>query len=205
MYIEPPKIVKRLFPDLIWSFSQQEVDGKVFITFDDGPTPEITPWILDTLSKFDAKATFFCLGKNVEQYPELFQMILEGGQAVGNHTYSHQKGWEMRTGRYVEDVDLADNFIHSNLFRPPYGRIKPAQARRLSERYKLIMWDVLSRDYSQLVSPRSCLNNVVKHVKSGSIVLFHDSRKAYRNLSYTLPRTLEFLRSKGLESVKIEL
>ena len=111
----------------------------------------------------------------------------------------------MRTGRYVEDVDLADNFIHSNLFRPPYGRIKPAQARRLSERYKLIMWDVLSRDYSQLVSPRSCLNNVVKHVKSGSIVLFHDSRKAYRNLSYTLPRTLEFLRSKGLESVKIEL
>ncbi|HIS34832.1 MAG TPA: polysaccharide deacetylase family protein [Candidatus Avirikenella pullistercoris] len=205
MYIEPPKIVKRLFPDLIWSFSQQEVDGKVFITFDDGPTPEITPWILDTLSKFDAKATFFCLGKNVEQYPELFQMILEGGHAVGNHTYSHQKGWEMRTGRYVEDVDLADNFIHSNLFRPPYGRIKPAQARRLSERYKLIMWDVLSRDYSQLVSPRSCLNNVVKHVKSGSIVLFHDSRKAYRNLSYTLPRTLEFLRSKGLESVKIEL
>ena len=205
MYIEPPKIVKRLFPDLIWSFSQQEVDGKVFITFDDGPTPEITPWILDTLSKFDAKATFFCLGKNVEQYPELFQMILEGGHAVGNHTYSHQKGWEMRTGRYVEDVDLADNFIHSNLFRPPYGRIKPAQARRLSERYKLIMWDVLSRDYSQLVSPRSCLNNVVKHVKSGSIVLFHDSRKAYRNLSYTLPRTLGFLRSKGLESVKIEL
>ena len=205
MYIEPPKIVKRLFPDLIWSFSQQEVDGKVFITFDDGPTPEITPWILDTLSKFDAKATFFCLGKNVEQYPELFQMILEGGHAVGNHTYSHQKGWEMRTGRYVEDVDVADNFIHSNLFRPPYGRIKPAQARRLSERYKLIMWDVLSRDYSQLVSPRSCLNNVVKHVKSGSIVLFHDSRKAYRNLSYTLPRTLEFLRSKGLESVKIEL
>ena len=205
MYIEPPKIVKRLFPDLIWSFSQQEVDGKVFITFDDGPTPEITPWFLDTLSKFDAKATFFCLGKNVEQYPELFQMILEGGHAVGNHTYSHQKGWEMRTGRYVEDVDLADNFIHSNLFRPPYGRIKPAQARRLSERYKLIMWDVLSRDYSQLVSPRSCLNNVVKHVKSGSIVLFHDSRKAYRNLSYTLPRTLEFLRSKGLESVKIEL
>ena len=205
MYIEPPKIVKRLFPDLIWSFSQQEVDGKVFITFDDGPTPEITPWILDTLSKFDAKATFFCLGKNVEQYPELFQMILEGGHAVGNHTYSHQKGWEMRTGRYVEDVDLADNFIHSNLFRPPYGRIKPSQARRLSERYKLIMWDVLSRDYSQLVSPRSCLNNVVKHVKSGSIVLFHDSRKAYRNLSYTLPRTLEFLRSKGLESVKIEL
>ena len=205
MYIDPPKIVKRLFPDLIWSFSQQEVDGKVFITFDDGPTPEITPWILDTLSKFDAKATFFCLGKNVEQYPELFQMILEGGHAVGNHTYSHQKGWEMRTGRYVEDVDLADNFIHSNLFRPPYGRIKPAQARRLSERYKLIMWDVLSRDYSQLVSPRSCLNNVVKHVKSGSIVLFHDSRKAYRNLSYTLPRTLEFLRSKGLESVKIEL
>ena len=205
MYIEPPKIVKRLFPDLIWSFSQQEVDGKVFITFDDGPTPEITPWILDTLSKFDAKATFFCLEKNVEQYPELFQMILEGGHAVGNHTYSHQKGWEMRTGRYVEDVDLADNFIHSNLFRPPYGRIKPAQARRLSERYKLIMWDVLSRDYSQLVSPRSCLNNVVKHVKSGSIVLFHDSRKAYRNLSYTLPRTLEFLRSKGLESVKIEL
>lgn len=206
MRIKPYKFIKRIFPDLIWTLTQEPAsEGRVFLTFDDGPTPEVTPWILDTLDKFNAKATFFCLGKNVEQYPELAADILARGHALCNHTYSHMKGWGMPIGRYVEDVDLADNFIHSNLFRPPYGRIKPVQARRLSERYKMVMWDVLSRDYSQFVSPASCLRNVTKHVEAGSIVVFHDSRKAYRNMSYALPRTLEFIADRGLRSDKIEL
>ena len=181
-------------PSLIWSM---EGEDDVFLTFDDGPTPGITEWILDALSKHNAKATFFCWGKNVEQYPDLYQMILDGGHKVGNHTYSHQKGWSMSVERYIEDVDFANQYIHSDLFRPPYGRIKPAQARMLSERYSLIMWDVLSQDYSNLISPRTCLRNVTKHVQPGSIVVFHDSLKSFRNLKYALPRSLDHIHKMG--------
>lgn len=202
MQFKPPKAVRRLFPSLIWDFPHSE---EVFLTFDDGPTPEVTPWVLEQLGKYGVQGTFFCLGKNVEQHPALFRRILEEGHAVGNHTYSHQKGWEMKTGRYVEDVDLADDLIRSNLLRPPYGRIKPVQARVLSERYNLIMWSVLSQDYSRLVHPRQCLRNVTEHVGPGSIVLFHDSLKASRNLRYALPRTLEFLKERALRCAKIEL
>lgn len=193
MKFTPPKFLRRLMPDLIWEIDAPE---RVFLTFDDGPTPEVTEWILEQLAKYDAKATFFCLGKNVEQYPELAQKILDAGSIIGNHTYSHQKGWEMSLERYVEDVDFANQFIHTDLFRPPYGRIKPSQVRVLAERYNLIMWDVLSRDYSMLVSPRSCLKNVTKYVKGGSIVVFHDSHKSFRNLRYALPRTLDHIYNK---------
>lgn len=202
MYFKPPKIIRRLFPSVIWDFPESP---EVFLTFDDGPTPEITPWVLDQLREYGFKATFFCLGKNVEQHPEIYQRILDEGHAVGNHTYSHQKGWEMKTWRYVEDVDFADDLIHSNLMRPPYGRIKPVQARLLSERYNIILWSVLSQDYSSLVSPRSCLKNVTKHLRPGAIVLFHDSKKAFRNLRYALPRVLQFLKENGYSCPKIEL
>lgn len=203
MQITPPKIIKKLFPELIWSMEQHRNEN-VYLTFDDGPTPDTTPWILEILSNFNAKATFFCLGKNVEQHPELFKMIVDAGHAVGNHSYSHLKGWGIRTGIYIEDIDLADSYIKSNLFRPPYGRIKPRQIRRVSERYKLIMWNVLSRDYSSMISPRTCLRNVTKNVKPGSIIVFHDSKKAFRNLKYALPRTLQFIDSKNLKCNKIE-
>lgn len=202
MLFRPPKFLKRLMPSLIWNL---EGEPDVFLTFDDGPTPEITEWILDELSKYDAKATFFCLGKNVEQYPHLYNKIIEQGHKVGNHTYSHQKGWEMSLERYIEDVDFANQFIHTDLFRPPYGRIKPSQARKLSERYSLIMWDVLSQDYSNLISPRKCLRNVTKYVKGGSIVVFHDSNKSFRNLRYALPRALEHIHKQGLKCKSIEL
>ncbi len=188
---------------MIWNFP--DASGEVFLTFDDGPCPDVTPWVLEQLAKYNAKATFFCLGKNAEQHPEVFRAILDGGHAVGNHTYSHQKGWEMSIGRYIEDVDFADGFLHTNLLRPPYGRIKPAQARILAERYNLIMWDVLSEDYSRFVSPRKCVKNVTKHVRSGSIVVFHDSRKSERNLRYALPRVLQFLQEKGYVCSKIEI
>lgn len=188
-------------PDLVWELEDK---GCVYLTFDDGPTPGITEWILAQLARYDARATFFCLGKNVEMYPDLYRRIVEAGHKVGNHTYSHQKGWNMSLERYVEDVDFANQFIHSDLFRPPYARIKPSQARVLSQRYHLIMWDVLSRDYNRNLSPRACLRNVTRHVEGGSIVVFHDSLKSYKNMRYALPRTLEFLREKGLRCAPIE-
>lgn len=203
MLFKPPRFIKRLMPSLVWHI---ESEGEVFLTFDDGPTPGITEWILDTLAKYDAKATFFCLGKNVEQHPEIYRRIVEEGHRTGNHTYSHQKGWQMSREGYVEDVDFAAQLIKSDLFRPPYGRIKPMQARILSERYDLILWDVLSRDYSNLITPRQCVRNVVKHVRAGSIVVFHDSTKASRNMRYALPRVLDHIyNTKGLKCSSIEL
>lgn len=202
MYIKPPKIIRKIFPTLIWEL---ESEDSVFLTFDDGPTPEITEWILETLAKYDAKATFFCLGKNAEMYPDLFEAILEAGHKIGNHTYSHQKGWKMSLEEYIEDVDFANYTLKTDLFRPPYGQIKPIQAKRLSERYDLIMWDVLSQDYNSMISPKKCLRNVTNHVKAGSIVVFHDSEKSFRNMKYALPRTLDFLKDKGLKCTTIDI
>jgi len=202
MLFRPPRILKKIFPTLIWNFPDSQ---DIYLTFDDGPTPEVTPWVLEQLRRYDFKATFFCLGKNVEQHPQIFRQILEEGHAVGNHTYSHQKGWEMKTWRYIEDIDFADDLVHSNLLRPPYGRITPRQARLLSERYNLIMWSVLSQDYSSLISPRKCLRNVTQDVTPGAIILFHDSNKAFRNLRYALPRVLDFLHEQGYHCAKIEL
>lgn len=202
MRIKPPKILRRLMPSLIWEI---EDDKGVFLTFDDGPTPGITEWILATLEKYNAKATFFVLGKNVEMYPDLFQKILDAGHRVGNHTYSHQKGWGMSLERYIEDVDFANDLIHSDLFRPPYAQITPAQARALSVRYKLVMWDIISRDYNRNLSPRTCLKNVTKYLAPGAIVVFHDSEKSFRNMRYALPRTLEKCRELGLQCKTIDL
>lgn len=187
---------------MIWSIADSR---DVHLTFDDGPTPGVTEWILEQLDRYEAKATFFCLGKNAEQYPDLYQMIVDRGHSIGNHTYSHQKGWGMSLERYIEDVDFANDILHSALFRPPYARITPMQASRLGERYNLIMWDVLSRDYSRWVSPEQCLQNVIRYVHEGSIVVFHDSLKSFRNLHYALPRTLQFLHDKGLKCTTIEL
>ncbi len=189
-------------PELIWDLP---AEGKVYLTFDDGPAPGVTEWILAELATRGARATFFCLGKNAEQYPDLYDRIIAEGHRVGNHTYSHQKGWEMSLERYVEDVDFGNQFLRTDLFRPPYGRIKPSQARVLSERYHLIMWDIISRDYSQLVSPRKCLRNVTKYLQPGSIVVFHDSLKSYRNMRYALPRVLDEIKAAGLECGAIEL
>ena len=189
-------------PDLIWEIEDEE---GVFITFDDGPTPGVTEWILETLARYDAKATFFVLGKNVEMYPSLYQKIIDAGHKVGNHTYSHQKGWGMSLERYLEDVDFAGDLVHSELFRPPYARVTPSQMRAVARNYKIVMWDIVSRDYNRALSPERCLRNVTDHVAAGSIVVFHDSDKAFRNMSYALPRTLEHIRKMGLRCKIIEL
>lgn len=202
MRLKPPKFIRWLMPNLIWEMKDRSA---VYLTFDDGPTPGITEWILSTLDKYDAKATFFVLGKNAEMYPDLYRRIVEAGHRIGNHTYSHQKGWGMSLERYIEDVDFANDLLHTELFRPPYARITPAQARALAKRYKLVMWDVLSRDYNRALSPRTCLRNVTRYLEGGSIVVFHDSEKSFRNMSYALPRTLQVVRDMGLKCKAIDL
>ncbi len=202
MRLTPPKFLRRMLPDLIWELASER---SVYLTFDDGPTPGITEWILATLDKYNAKATFFLLGRNVEMYPELYRKIVDAGHAVGNHTYSHQKGWKMSLEDYLADVELAHSFIDSNLFRPPYAQITPSQSRVLGRRYKLIMWDILSRDYSPRVSPSGCLRNVTKYLEAGSLIVFHDSEKSFRNMSYALPKVLQRIEEMGLVCNKIEL
>ena len=202
MKIKPWGFIKRLYPDMIWEIDDPE---GVFLTFDDGPTPGITEWILSTLKQYDAKATFFVLGKNAEMYPDLHQRILDEGHKIGNHTYSHQKGWGMPLEKYIEDVDFAEDILHSELFRPPYAQITPSQCRAVAQRHKIIMWNILSRDYLHTISPGECARGVVKHIAPGAILAFHDSEKSFRNMSYALPKVLERIKELGLKGKIIEL
>lgn len=172
----------------------------VYLTFDDGPHPKATPFILDELAKVDAKGTFFCLGKNVEQHPDIYQRILDEGHAVGNHTHDHLNGWNTKTESYIESVSAAEQHIKSRLFRPPYGRITRAQAAKLAKAsppFRIIMWDVISADFDERITPDKCLDNVIKHTQPGSIVVFHDSTKAWERMSFALPRALKFFKEKG--------
>ena len=202
MKIKPWRFLRRLYPDFVWEIEDR---NGVFLTFDDGPTPGVTEWILSTLRRYDAKATFFVLGKNAEMYPDLYQRILDEGHKIGNHTYSHQKGWGMSLERYIEDVDLAAGILHTELFRPPYAHVTPSQMRAVGQRYKIIMWNILSRDYSFALSPEQCAHGVVKYIEPGSIICFHDSDKSFRNMSYALPRVLERVKELGLKCKIIEL
>ena len=191
-----------MLPDLIWEI---EDERGVYLTFDDGPTPGITEWILATLKRYDAKATFFVLGKNAEMYPDLYDKILEDGHRVGNHTYSHQKGALMSLERYLEDIAFAADIVHSNLFRPPYARVTPSQLRSVAKQYKIVMWSIVSRDYNRKITGEMCLNGVLPYIKAGSIILFHDSEKSFANMSYALPKTLEHIKKLGLKCKAIEL
>ena len=202
MKIKPWGFIKRLYPDMIWEIDDPE---GVFLTFDDGPTPGITEWILSTLKRYNAKATFFVLGKNAEMYPDLYERIIREGHKIGNHTYSHQKGWGMPLEKYIEDVDFAEDILHSELFRPPYAQITPSQCRAVAQRHKIIMWNILSRDYLHTISPGECARVVVKHIAPGAIIAFHDSEKSFRNMSYALPKVLERIKELGLKGKIIEL
>lgn len=206
-WVKTNRIIKWIFPNYVWDIPNDA--KKVFLTFDDGPTPEITEWVLEQLKKYNAKATFFCIGNNIEKYPELFQKTIAEGHAIGNHTFNHLKGWKTSTEDYIENVKLFETknpkLVTRNLFRPPYGKIKPSQSKRLRKLgYKIIMWDVLSRDYDQTISATQCLENVLPNVKTGSIIVFHDSLKAEHNLKYVLPKTLEFLKENGFVCDKID-
>ena len=202
MRIKPNALLRWMFPGVVWSIDDPE---GIYLTFDDGPTPGVTEWILQTLDRYNAKATFFVLGKNVELYPDLYQMILDHGHKVGNHTYSHQKGWRMSLERYIEDVDLAGDMVHSELFRPPYARITRTQLHQVSQRYRVVMWNVLSRDYNRNLSPKKCLRGTIKGLRGGDIISLHDSAKSFRNTSYVLPALLRAAREMGLECKILEL
>jgi peptidoglycan/xylan/chitin deacetylase (PgdA/CDA1 family) len=182
----------------------------VYLTFDDGPHPHITPWVLDLLKEYDALATFFCIGNNVQQFSQVYQRLLNENHAVGNHTYHHLNGWKTSDEKYIADVRNCAQLVPTNLFRPPYGRIRSGQAREIPDAMatsdaKIIMWDVLSADFDTSLSQEQCLKNVIENIEPGSVIVFHDSQKAYQNLQYVLPRTLKYLRKEGYKCRKIEL
>ena len=199
-FVRTPWWLKKLYPSYTWNIKTQE--KIVYLSFDDGPHEKATPFVLEELKKYNAKATFFCVGKNVVALPVLYDRILQEGHTTGNHTYNHLNGWKTAEADYLKDVAQAAKYIDSSLFRPPYGKIKSFQARNISavlndQSAKIIMWDVLSGDFDQTITKEQCLQNVVLNVRSGSIIVFHDSEKAFPLLEYCLPRTLEFLSSKG--------
>lgn len=193
--VRPPFLLRRYYSRFTWNLKTH--DKTVYLTFDDGPIPGPTDFVLEQLETYNAKATFFCIGDNVRKNPELFEKIKFAGHRIGNHTFNHLNGWQHNTGEYVNNVQIAEAYITSDLFRPPYGRIKKQQADVLISKYKIIMWDVLSFDYDQEVSPEKCLHNVMNNVRPGSIVVFHDSLKAFKNLEYVLPKCLKSLKENG--------
>jgi len=200
--VKTPMFVQRIFSGLIWRMVQSK---KVYLTFDDGPVPEATPWVLDLLKEKKVKATFFCVGENVERYPEVYARILKEGHAVGNHTYNHLNSWQTKNEAYTSNIEKAADCIESSLFRPPYGKLSWGTIRQLKSKYNVIMWDVLSGDFDTSISPETCLQNVKQHAKEGSIIVFHDSVKAIDTLKYVLPRIISFFAEKEIQMDKIKL
>jgi peptidoglycan-N-acetylglucosamine deacetylase len=197
--IKTASIFKFIFPKLLWSMPKQD-KAALYLTFDDGPIPEITPWVLDLLKKYEAKATFFCIGRNAENNPEIYQRILEEGHAVGNHSYNHLNGWKTPLNTYVDNVVQCAAIVKSKLFRPPYGRISLKQISALQKiNYKIVMWDVIAGDFDEKLSEEKCLKNILHFSKKGTILVLHDSKKAFPRLSYVLPRLLEHYSKLGFE------
>jgi peptidoglycan/xylan/chitin deacetylase (PgdA/CDA1 family) len=204
--VKTPWVVKKLmFPEYVWSFGRKE--KKIYLTFDDGPHPEATVFVLDELKKYDAKATFFCIGKNVVAHPEIYARILQEGHATGNHTNNHLNGWKETDADYLKNIREAAKSIQTSLFRPPYGRITRFQAKQVMEKfqYDIIMWSVLSGDFDIHLSPEDCWKKVQGSTGAGDIVVFHDSEKAMKRLRYVLPRLLEQFSSEGFGFEKIIL
>ncbi len=203
IYTRTSFLVKKLYYSLIWDLN----DGSpsLYLTFDDGPTPEITPTVLDLLDQYQAKATFFCLGRNVERFPDIFREIQARGHATGNHTYSHLKGWRTLNPHYYEDIELAEKLIPSQLFRPPYGQIKRSQIKFLSQKFKIIMWDVMAWDFDQKRPKENCYSIVKNLTRNGSIIVLHDSVKASKNMLYVLPKVLEDFSKKAFSFKKIDI
>jgi len=195
-WVKTPFWIKKIFNSYTWDIPGEE--KILYLTFDDGPHSQATPFVLNLLQEYNAKASFFCLGKNIVSHPHIYSRIMEEGHAVGNHTYNHLNGWKVKHNIYLKDVEKAAGVINTMLFRPPYGRINRKAGRVLLNRaYQIVMWDVLSGDFDRKLSPEKCAANVTRHAAPGSIVVFHDSQKAYKNLSYALPVVLDFFSKKG--------
>jgi len=204
--VKIPSFIQRLFPNYVWDFSSN--DKILYLTFDDGPTPEITQWTLNILKQYNAKATFFCIGNNVAKHPEIFHAVLNEGHSIGNHTNDHLKGWNTSTKKYLENVTKSEAIINKeldcsefklSLFRPPFGQLKKSQGKAIIQLgYKIIMWSVVAFDWEKKVSKEQCLKNVIyKTSAKNNIIVFHDSVKASRNMMYALPKVLEHFSKKG--------
>ena len=221
--VKSPLLLKWYYPALTWNKSRSE--KIVYLTFDDGPIPNVTDFVLNTLKSFDVKATFFCIGDNIQKHPEIFERLKHDGHAIGNHTFNHLKGWKTDDSTYLENFEKCQELTQTNLFRPPYGRIKKSQIKKLVKSYhfsvadyqlpvissrlpinksnienhqlEIIMWDVLSGDFDINLSPEKCYQNVIKNTGNGSIIVFHDSLKAFDRLAYALPKTIQYLSDKG--------
>ena len=209
-FTKTPKWIRAFYPNQVWILPTKKKE--IYLTFDDGPTPEITDWVLDTLQEYNAKATFFCIGENLEKEYSIFNKIINQGHAIGNHTFNHEKGWKTNTKEYLKSVLKTQEIIEKYLtpcksellFRPPYGKTKKSQTKLLiKNKYKIVMWSILSWDFDTTISPEICLNNVIKNTKSGDIIVFHDSVKAFKNLKVVLPKVLEYFNSKGYKFERI--
>ncbi|WP_306353405.1 polysaccharide deacetylase family protein [Flavobacterium sp. '19STA2R22 D10 B1'] len=206
-WVKIPYLAKKIFSKYVWDIPTTE--KRIYLTFDDGPIPEITEWVLDELQKYNAKATFFCIGDNISKHPNVFNKVIEQGHSIGNHTFNHINGWKNKTAPYVENAMkahqvIAEHAIQCSLFRPPYGKIKSKQANQLKALgYKIIMWDIVSFDFNKRITPEQCLQNIIKHTRSGSIVVFHDSVKAAANMQYALPKALEYWNKNGYKFVSL--
>ena len=199
-FVKTPWWLKRIYDSYIWSMPSNEKN--LYLTFDDGPHPEVTPFVLNQLKQYNALATFFCIGKNVVEQPVIYNQIMNEGHVTGNHTYNHLNGWKTSNDVYMKDIALAAKEIQSDLFRPPYGRITSFQAKNLKavmggKDARVIMWDVISADFDVDCTPEQCLSNVILPTVPGSIIVFHDSEKAFPNLRYALPRMLTYFSEKG--------
>jgi len=218
MYLaRTPYLLKKIYPKAVWRFSPSEKN--IYLTFDDGPIDTITTWVLDELKKYNVKATFFCVGANIEKQPEIYKRIIEEGHQTGNHTYNHLNGWNTHTRTYLKNVLMCEDTLNKNvsqntssltlkekkLFRPPYGKVKNTQYSILNTQYSIIMWDVLSGDYDKKTTNEKCLSNVIDNVRNGSIVLFHDSIKAEANLKYALPQFIEWALKEGYSFKRVEV
>jgi len=196
--VKTPWLLKKLYPNLLWDVN---ADTRcIYLTFDDGPIPIVTPFVLNILKQYNAKATFFCIGDNVSKHPDVFEQVKNDGHAIGNHTFNHLKGWDTEDQTYLNNFLQADKLLNTNLFRPPYGRIKKSQVKLLKEAkpgLKVVMWNILSADFDMNVEPEKCLDNVLINTRSGDIVLFHDSLKAKERIEYALPRALEIWSREG--------
>lgn len=197
MFIEqPPLLYRLLFPEAIWRLKRRRCKV-AYITFDDGPIPEVTPWVLDTLDRYGIKATFFMVGDNVRRHPDLYEEVRRRGHSYGNHTMHHLQGFKTTRLRYMRDITEADTLIDSPLFRPPHGLIRWSQAKAIKDHYNIIMYDLVTRDYSRKMTPEKVFENVRRRARNGSIIVFHDSLKAEKNMRQALPQAIEWLLAQG--------
>ncbi len=190
-----PVFLRIFYPSLLWQMPAG--NQTLYLTFDDGPHPEITPKVLELLHQYQAKATFFCVGENVQRFPQTYAEILNQGHKTGNHSMNHLNGWKTNQNHYYENVNECRKYVDSDLFRPPYGRITPMQIQSLKKEYKIVMWTVLSYDFDPETTPEQCLNYVTDNTEDGAIIVFHDSEKSSHNMFFALPKILEYYSNKG--------